>query len=110
MTSLDCSRVKSGNFGQLVNSDRQLQTVKIEMRRIFTVCLVNLFFIPINEIRKKQCCCPNIADCPNLADFTLQHRDIHVYLSIQVCNRVKSGNFGHQVNLDIHLQTVEIKI
>ena len=24
--------------------------------------------------------------------------------------RVKSGNFGHQVNLDMHLQTVEIQM
>ena len=24
--------------------------------------------------------------------------------------RVKSGNFGHQVNSDIHLQTVEIQM
>ena len=48
-------RVKSGNFGQRVNSDIHLQTVKIQMRRllmgrlirIFTVCLVDLIFIPI---------------------------------------------------------------
>ena len=34
-----------------------------------------------------------------------------VYLnSISGTIRVKSGNFGHQVNSDIHLQTVEIKI
>ena len=46
------SRIKSGNFGHQVNSDIRLQTVKIQMRRllmsclirIFTVCLVNLFF------------------------------------------------------------------
>ena len=25
-------------------------------------------------------------------------------------NRVESGNLGHQVNLDIHLQTVEIQM
>ena len=49
------TRVKSGNFGQRVNSDICLQTVNIQMRRliksrlirIFTVCLVNLIFIPI---------------------------------------------------------------
>ena len=29
-------------------------------------------------------------------------------LSYQM-SRVKSGNFGHQVNSDIHLQTVNIK-
>ena len=48
-------RVKSGNFGHQVNSDMHLQTVEIQMRRllmsrlirIFTVCLVNLFFISI---------------------------------------------------------------
>ena len=47
-----CGRVKSGNFGHQVNSDIRLQTVEIQMRRllmsrlirIFTVCLVNLFF------------------------------------------------------------------
>ena len=51
-------RVKSGKFGHQVNSDTHLQTVYIQMRRlfkiclirIFTVCLVNLFFIPIFEI------------------------------------------------------------
>ena len=26
------------------------------------------------------------------------------------CSRVKSGKFGHQVNLDTHLQTVEIQM
>ena len=51
-------RVKSGKFGHQVNSDTHLQTVEIQMRRllmsrlirIFTVCLVNLFFIPITEL------------------------------------------------------------
>ena len=50
-------KVKSGNLGHQVNSDIHLQTVEIQMRRllmsrlirIFTVCLVNLFFIPINK-------------------------------------------------------------
>ena len=45
-------RIKSGNFGHQVNSDILLQTVEIQMRRllmsrlirIFTVCLVHLFF------------------------------------------------------------------
>ena len=45
-------------FGHQVNSDTHLQTVEIQMRRllvsrlirIFTVCLVNLFFIPIIEV------------------------------------------------------------
>ena len=47
-------QVKSGNFGHQVNSDIHLQTVEIQMRlllmsrliRIFTVRLVNSFFIP----------------------------------------------------------------
>ena len=47
-------RVNSGKLGHEVNSDTRLQTVEIQMRqllmsrlfRIFTVCLVNLFFIP----------------------------------------------------------------
>ena len=51
-------RVKSGKFGHQVNSDTHLQTVEIQMRRllmsrlirIFTVCLVNLVFIPIIEL------------------------------------------------------------
>ena len=49
--------VRSDEFGHQVNSDTCLQTVEIQMRRllmsrlkrIFTVCLVNLFFIPIIE-------------------------------------------------------------
>ena len=43
------ARVKSGNFGHQVNSDKHLQTVEILMSRlirILTVCFVNLFFIP----------------------------------------------------------------
>ena len=39
--------------------------------RIFTVCLVNLIFIPIVQKWKKQGLCPNLDDCPNLPDFTL---------------------------------------
>ena len=31
-------------------------------------------------------------------------------LKLLAQTRVKSGNFGHQVNLDIHLQTVEIQL
>ena len=76
--------LKSGNFGQQVNSDIHLQTVDIQMRqllmsrliRIYTVCLVILFFIPIIEIWNKQGRCPNLADRPNLPDFTL----INVYI------------------------------
>ena len=52
------NRVKSGKIGHQVNSDTHLQTVEIQMRRlivsrlirIFTVCLVYLFFIPITEL------------------------------------------------------------
>ena len=51
-------RVKSGKLGHQVNSDTRLQTVEIQMGRllmsrlirIFTVCLVNLFFISIIEL------------------------------------------------------------
>ena len=54
----DSSRVKSGKFGHHVTSDTHLETVEIQMRRllmsrliwIFTVCLVNLYFIPIIKI------------------------------------------------------------
>ena len=53
--SFECAegRVKSGNFGHQVNSDTRLQTVEIQVTplvRIFTVCLVSLFFIPIIEL------------------------------------------------------------
>ena len=72
-------RVKSGIFGHQVNSDTYLQTVKIQMRwhlkshliRIFTVCLVNLFFISIIELRYRLVGCPNLAVCPNIPNFTL---------------------------------------
>ena len=50
--------VKSSKFGHQVSSDTRLQIVEIQMRRllmsrlirIFTVCLGNLFFIPIIEL------------------------------------------------------------
>ena len=85
-------RVKSGNFGHQVNSDTYLQTVLIQMRRllmshlirIFTVCLVNLFIIPIFEIWSKQGRCPKLAVCPNIPDFTLTlmfHLQAHVTVS-----------------------------
>ena len=52
------TRVKSGKFGHLVNSETYLQTVETQMRRllmsrlirIFTVCLVNSFLISIAEL------------------------------------------------------------
>ena len=48
------TRVKSGKLGHMVNSNTRLQIVEMQMRlsrliRIFTVCLVNLVFIPIIE-------------------------------------------------------------
>ena len=50
----DKNSVKSGNFfGRGVNSGIDLQTVEIQMSRlirIFTVCLVNLFFMAILEL------------------------------------------------------------
>ena len=39
--------------------------------RFFSVCLVDLFFIPTFGIRNKQGRCPNLEDCPNLPNFTL---------------------------------------
>ena len=62
--------VRSGYFGQQVNSDIRLQTVEIQMRRllmnrlirIFTVWLVNSFFIPMIKIWIKQGRCPNLSD------------------------------------------------
>ena len=72
-------RVKSGKFGHQVISDTHLQTVSIQMRRllmsrlirIFTVCLVNWFSIPIFELWNKQGRCPNLAVCLKIPDFTL---------------------------------------
>ena len=77
-------RVKSGNLRHQVNSDIHLQTVEIQMRRllmsrlirIFTVCLVNLFFIPIIKKRNKQGCCPNLSARLNLHDLTLREKPI----------------------------------
>ena len=69
-----CYRVKSGKVGHQVNSDTHLQTMEIQMRQLLmisTVCLVNLFFIPIIEVWNKQDHCPNLAVCPNIPDFTL---------------------------------------
>ena len=37
--------------------------------------------------------------------------DGHAWLNFaNICDRAKSGNFGHQVNSDIHLQTKEMKM
>ena len=59
--TIDKVRVKSGNFGHQVNSDIHLQTMEIQMRRllmsrltrIFTICLVNLFFYSNNQNMKQ---------------------------------------------------------
>ena len=65
MNSRKKVRVKSCKFGHQVNSDTYLKTVEIQMRllsrliRTFTVCLVNLFFIPMIELCDKQGGCPN---------------------------------------------------
>ena len=72
-------RVKSGNFGHQVNSDIHLQTLEIQMRRLlmsrlirlFTVCLDNWFFSPIIKIWNNQSRCLNLANSPNLPDFSL---------------------------------------
>ena len=63
------------------------------------------FFIPIIKIWNKQVRCPNFADPPSLPDVTLYREDYQVYHY-----RVKSGKSGHQVNLDTHLQTVQIQM
>ena len=68
---------KSGKFGHQVTLDTHLQTVEIQMRRlfmsrlirIFTVCLVNYFYS--NNWTMKQSGCPNIAVCPNISDFSV---------------------------------------
>ena len=39
--------------------------------KIFTVCFVYLICIPIIQTEKKQGCCPNLDDCWNLPNFTL---------------------------------------
>ena len=71
--TLGNTRVKSGNsagkFGHtFANGENRDETGLI---RIFTVCLVNLIFIPIIQKGKKQGRCPNLDDCLNLPDFTL---------------------------------------
>ena len=75
-------RVKSGKFGHQVNSDTHLQPVGIQMRRllmsrlirIFNICLVLLFFVPLTELLNEQGGCPKLAVCPNIPDFTLLSR------------------------------------
>ena len=78
-------RVKSRKFRHQVNLDTHLKTVLNQMRRllmsrlirILTVSLFNLFFIPMIQIYKKQGCCPNLDDRPNLPDFTLYGLCLH---------------------------------
>ena len=43
---------------------------------------------------------------PSYFDFHCFQMHVRIYLMSEVM--VKSGNFGHQVNSDIHLQTVKI--
>ena len=72
-------RVKSGNFEHQVNSDKHLQTLEIQMRqllmscliRIFTVCLVNLFFYSNNQHIKQTRSLSEFTWCLKLPDFTL---------------------------------------
>ena len=67
--------VKSGNFGHQVNSDIHLQTVEIQMRRllmsrlirIFTVCLVNLFFYSNHQNMKQT---RSLSDFSRPSEFT----------------------------------------
>ena len=41
----------------------------------------------------------------------MQHMGIHEHAMLKVdSNRVKSGKFGHQVNSDTDLQTVDIQM
>ena len=85
-------RVSSGKFRHQVNSDTHLQTVEIQIRRIFirifTVCFVNLIFIPIIQTWKKQGRCPNLDDCPNLPDFTLELPE-HKYILQEIYTHIK---------------------
>ena len=46
--------------------------------RVFTVLFVNLFSIPLFEIRNKQGRCPNLAVCPNIPDLPYLH-SIYIY-------------------------------
>ena len=62
--------------------------------RISTVCLVRIQL--------------TIRIYPTLPIFYLSTGSLEHYLYVFI--RVKSGNFGHQVNLDIPLQTVEIQM
>ena len=48
--------------------------------RIFTVCLVNLFFIPIFEIRNQQGRCPNLVVRPNTPDSALSAFSLAFYV------------------------------
>ena len=71
--NLSVVRVKSGKFGHTIaNTGSPDETAPYEpLTRIFTVCLVNLFFIPIIELWNKQGGCPNLAVSRNIPDFTL---------------------------------------
>ena len=93
-------RVKLGIFGQTAKFGQRpclfhiskywnknkltRQTVKILMRRLITSRLIWIYTV-----------------CKCVSEFT------RLYPSSKLRTRVKSGNFGHQVNSDIHLQTVK---
>ena len=71
--------VKSGNFGHRIHSDIHLQTVEIQMKWVIEAvssgfslfAYLILFYIPIIKMWNKLSHCPNLADRPNLTDFTL---------------------------------------
>ena len=109
------SRVKSGKFGQQVIFDTRLQTVEIQMRRLLmsrlirisTVCLVNLFFIPIIALCNKQSRCLNLAVCRNILDYPKCYSFcIIVKLSvINICIHCLCT-----IPIYCHLQTVKTQI
>ena len=110
-------RVKSGNLGHRVNSDIHLQTVEIQMRRllmsrlirIFTVCLVNLVFIPFIRIWNKPGRCPNLDDCPNLSDFTLSMvLDLSTFISPSCNMHTTFSNFLCFVSYAAHFRAISI--
>ena len=71
--SVQIANRTSGKLGHLfANRGNPDKTALYEpLIRIFTVCLVILFLIPIIKIYKKKGRCPNLPDRPNLPDFTL---------------------------------------
>ena len=65
------SRVKSGNFGQRVNSDIRLKTVTIQMRQSFHQdfhCLLSYFFFYSNNPKIKET--RSLSEFSRLSQFT----------------------------------------